>query len=132
MTDERDRLLGPEKCPRCLGLRARAERFVGWCPICLRWQSVGMSSFIIVPHAVYRHLSCVECRLAVWCRDLLLHPAAHACMYGSHAHEPGECPGAGPRITGVDRSCWRVWRTHAAGAAHAAERAPTEADEPGE
>lgn len=107
------RLFGPDQCPRCVWLRANTKRFVAWCPVCLRWQGVSGARFIIVPHAVYRHLGCVECGLTVWCRDLLLHPMARACVYHSHAHEPGECPGASPRVTGVDRTTWRVWRTRA-------------------
>ena len=85
----------PRECPKCLRLRrGLPEKHARCCPRCLRWQYLYQATFAEFPGAVFKHLACLACGQAAWCRDMLEGVEgqdAGACAYRTHVHGPGEC-----------------------------------------
>ena len=49
------------------------------------------ATFVEFSDATYRHLACVVCGLAAWCRDFIIQPKAVWCGYRAHRHPIGTC-----------------------------------------
>jgi len=73
--------------------RSLLEETVRYCSKCLRWQYLYQAIFIEFPRAVFRHLACVACGQAAWCRDMREGEDPRLCAHKAHTHAPGQCPG---------------------------------------